>query len=623
DLVKRIGANTADSNTIITALERRAALRESVPGELTSLLAANGEPQGIGAVLLENNEMAAAILSSSDAAAQIGVLAAARLTQTPLPINLVGPLLKSKNALLATAAERYLLAEDSKEAQTLLRGHHPNEAFITGWRENIELMGGDNFDQIGKLEDKLRAELIKPDGPTEIFAMLANSDDYSQVVRIYPDKAVYTFYEDATRYRERVVPKTELAVFRDFLSHNKVAELGPQIGPCHHNCWVSEFVMLSKETGRRLFSHVGFEGAAMVIHANLERLGSGEGATTHYNFGKEIKGLEVLYADPRLEVKDVWQRGDEIRIFVQREETEDEKPRAAEANDDDEDRTTTKHRQRELERLNARLSWRTLKDKDAGSITTAPEEYSKYDETRFPLDDIDDTSGRTEEQVQLLDANTILLARNFSGLWKQAAGAKAVRISGGDGAYAFPIVTADGKWAVVAKTDNDWSKANYLVRVNLETETEYRIKLDPADQFDPIRFLPLHGKILLRRAKDGPDDWPSANPVGPDKPEYYLLDPKTGESQLVSGEFAPLRQDGKRFLQPAGVPGEYWAAIPDRDKNQTQVGRYNLKDFSFKPVLTVPQISFDSMSMWVDEKQGKLYLVYKDQLLRLPLKSTP
>ena len=625
DLIKRIGANTADANTIITALERRTALRESVPAELSSLLAASGEPQGIGAILLENNEMAAAILSSSDPAAQIGVLAAARLTQTPLPINLVGPLLKSKNALLATAAERYLLAEDSKEAQTLLREHHPNEAFITGWRENIELMGGDNFDQFGKGEDQLRAELLKPDGPVEIFAMLANNDHNSQVLRIYPDKAVYTFYEDATRYRERVVPKAELAVFRDFLSNNRVADLGPQIGPCHHNCWISEFVMLSRETGRRLFSHVAFDGPAMVIHANLERLGSGEGASTHYNFGKEIKGLEVLYADPRLEVKDVWQRGDEIRIFVEREETEDEKDklRAAEASDDDVDITTTKYRQRELERLNARLSWRTLKDKDAGSITTAPEGYSKYDATRFPLDDGDAASRRNDEQVQLLDANTILLARNFDGLWKQTAGAKAVRISGEDGAYALPIVTPDGKWAVLAKTDNDWSKPNYLVRVNLETETEYRIKLEPADQFDPIRFLPLHGKILLRRAKDGPDDWSSANPVGPETPEYYLLDPKTGESQLVSGEFAPLRQDGKRFLQPADVPGEYWAAIPDHDKNQTRIGRYNLKDFSFKPVLTVPQISFDSMSMWVDEKQGKLYVVYKSQLLRLPLKSTP
>jgi hypothetical protein len=43
-------------------------------------------------------------------------------------------------------------------------------------------------------------------------------------------------------------------------------------------------------------------------------------------------------------------------------------------------------------------------------------------------------------------------------------------------------------------------------------------------------------------------------------------------------------------------PNEFWAAIPDRMKNQTQVGRYNLGDFSFKPLLVV-HIAFDSMSM--------------------------
>lgn len=35
-----------------------------------------------------------------------------------------------------------------------------------------------------------------------------------------------------------------------------------------------------------------------------------------YELEKEIKGLEILHADETLLVKDVWQRGDEIRIFA-------------------------------------------------------------------------------------------------------------------------------------------------------------------------------------------------------------------------------------------------------------------------------------------------------------------
>lgn len=48
------------------------------------------------------------------------------------------------------------------------------------------------------------------------------------------------------------------------------------------------------------------------------------------------------------------------------------------------------------------------------------------------------------------------------------------------------------------------------------------------------------------------------------------------------------------------------------------LARFNLKDFTFKPLMTIPHIYFSSMSMWVDEAQNKIYVVYQDQLLRLP-----
>ena len=134
----------------------------------------------------------------------------------------------------------------------------------------------------------------------------------------------------------------------------------------------------------------------------------------------------------------------------------------------------------------------------------------------------------------------------------------------------------------------------------------------------PVVFLPLHGKVLLRRAKDDYGS-SSSKSVAPDHPQYYLLDAATGETKLVSGEFAPLRQEGKRFLQPTHESEEFWAAIPNREKNQTQVGRYNLKSFSFEPLLLIPHITFDSTAMWVDEAGAKLYVVYESNLLRLPV----
>jgi hypothetical protein len=116
---------------------------------------------------------------------------------------------------------------------------------------------------------------------------------------------------------------------------------------------------------------------------------------------------------------------------------------------------------------------------------------------------------------------------------------------------------------------------------------------------------------------------PGLKPKGPDRAEHFLIDPANGVTRLVSGEFAPLEQPGSRFLQATEKPDEFWAAISDDKKNQTQIGRYHLRDFSFNVVTTVPQLLFDSMSMWVDEGQKKVYVVYKGQLLRLPLQPPP
>jgi hypothetical protein len=135
-----------------------------------------------------------------------------------------------------------------------------------------------------------------------------------------------------------------------------------------------------------------------------------------------------------------------------------------------------------------------------------------------------------------------------------------------------------------------------------------------------VAYVAAHGKVLLRRARDDGDTKESS---GPPAPEFYLLDAATGRTQTVSGVFEPLLQQATRPLQPTGRPEEVWAAISDREKNETRVGRYSLRDFSFRAMLTVPHISFDSFRMWVDEAGAKLLIVYNGQLLRIPLQSAP
>jgi len=100
--------------------------------------------------------------------------------------------------------------------------------------------------------------------------------------------------------------------------------------------------------------------------------------------------------------------------------------------------------------------------------------------------------------------------------------------------------------------------------------------------------------------------------------EYALLDPDTGKLIPARGEVRPLVQQTFRPLQTASPAFDYWAAIP-KDKG-TVVGIYNTRNFNIKPVLTLPNITFDSMDIWVDAAEGKVYFVYEGHLLAAPIK---
>ncbi len=85
----------------------------------------------------------------------------------------------------------------------------------------------------------------------------------------------------------------------------------------------------------------------------------------------------------------------------------------------------------------------------------------------------------------------------------------------------------------------------------------------------------------------------------------------------AKGEVRPLAQQTFRPLQTNGKPDEFWAAIPDAEKEQTEIGVYNAKTLTFKSILKIPEIEFNSMQMWVNA--DKVYFVYQGHLLDLPL----
>jgi flavin reductase (DIM6/NTAB) family NADH-FMN oxidoreductase RutF len=135
---------------------------------------------------------------------------------------------------------------------------------------------------------------------------------------------------------------------------------------------------------------------------------------------------------------------------------------------------------------------------------------------------------------------------------------------------------------------------------------ENQNKLDRFPRYEPVAYVPSNNKILIFGASydEESESVESAGGHG----NHFLLDADTGMVQPVKGEIRPLAQQTFLPLQPAANADEFWAAIPDREKNETQIGVYNAKTFTFKSLLTVPQIRFDSMDMQADEKENKIYL---------------
>ena len=91
-----------------------------------------------------------------------------------------------------------------------------------------------------------------------------------------------------------------------------------------------------------------------------------------------------------------------------------------------------------------------------------------------------------------------------------------------------------------------------------------------------------------------------------------LMNPATSAiDRNVRGDLRPLLQQTFRPLQASSTPEIMWAAIPDVKANSTTVGLYNTRTLKLEKVLDLPNIQFNSMDMWVDESENKVYFVYR------------
>ncbi len=270
--------------------------------------------------------------------------------------------------------------------------------------------------------------------------------------------------------------------------------------------------------------------------------------------------------------------------------------------------------QRRIDRAVEHYEWREFKDGKLGERVDEPLEIPFLrDKMAFPsVDKLKNNDSIGQSKF----GNYEIRAGEFSegGLWKTNL---SERIEFKKGVYANPIVS--GNWVVAAKAEQDWAAPNNVVRINMRTGKESKINLPPAEEFHPIAVVAALNKVLLYRGKQ------AYSTLNQTIAEYYLLDANTGKTELIKGEFQPLITNTFRPLQSIGKTNEFWATVYSRAKNETDFGIYNTQDFSFKPLMKLPEILLNSTEVWVDEKSAKIYFIYGDgfgrenHLLSLPL----
>jgi hypothetical protein len=488
---------------------------------------------------------------------------------------------------------------------------HPGAAFYAG--------------DFAALEKQLQEEVI---ADKELLGVYSYENFY---VRIFADRAVFSVQEDDARYRERVLTTEEFDHLKGLLAYHKVDELPPFLS-CG-GCEPKQLLMLGRNGGRRVF----VKATKMPeLFAGLDSYFADMARTQlklKYSASKDLPGLEVLFADDVQAAESVWKNGPEIRLLITnratRERVQKEIDAAVEQALELEEEPSEEPvegrpdfspwqlgQELKAKREYEGIEWFGLANERLSGQVPAP--------PGFDLPPVRDSLPVPPAfERWKARAGDVEIRADNEGLYRVRGGA-ITKI--GTGYYSYPVITPNGRWVLVNKYGDEGSG---LVRVNVQTGREFPVDLaeQPADM--GIVFIPTANRFLLgsmvyddeHSDYEGEDASVEAGEtfLRPNyKPSsFLLLDPETGIFRDAPGEYRPLTHQTFRQLQPAGKPNEFWAAMPDENKNETVVGIYNAAVFGFKPVLKLPKIQFDSLDMWVD--QGKVYFVYRGHLLAAPL----
>lgn len=641
-LILDLQNNRADVDTVVRLLAHRKTLLEKHSSDLAGL--GSGPPTAVGISACINNAESAylAVMENDNADVRAAMYACARMLRAPLPVARVAADLASENKRLSLAAERYLISEDSAEARSAVLARKPGQAFITGaasafivegvttaYSEHLWELYASVDDQsmyngwdttmdetLLANEKRLKKEII---GTEDLLGVYSYDNHY---VRIYSDRVIFSWDEDENRYRERPLTNYEFEQLKVFLADNDVGNLKPFLSCGGEYCDIDEFLMLGKNGGRRIFR----SGTDYPFFNWLDKYFKElklTPAVVKYAMSREVPGLELIIADDAYHISTVWHQGGQLIVAssdtATRERVEKEINFAVTGKEEPADEGVYNENSEEdyekRKSLEEKRQWEGYSWRMVGEGTLLNEVPQPADSEYIPHRDgqaIPADGERWKTRTGTVEYRT-----SEEGLFRLYAG-RLTKLK--DGNYSGSLVTPNGKWVIAAKADGEYSWKT--VRIDTATLRETVITTPEYTRYVPTTYSPVLDKVLLIQRSQY--EYYSVEEQDMTPPDYesdamLLLDCVTGQTFPVKGEFRPLAHQTFRALQKTAKPNEYWAAIMKSDRSATEIGIYDSKFFTFKPMVKLPKIAFNSMDMYVDEVKKKIFFVYRGHLLAVPL----
>ena len=615
-ILRHVQDGTATAHDLWAAIDRRASMQKTVASEVKEMEKQHGLPGAIAAVLLNDRLAELAILSSDDLEATEALLASARLAREPLPLDLVSKLDAAGHPLLQQSVEAFYESDDSSVARKLLLDHHKGEALILGAREVFD-PGHHSYDDFNQLEAQLQDEIKTTETGSEVYALLSAGywGSAGQIIlRVHQGGAEIMYANDPARTLKRTLTMEELHSFQQWMTANQSEDLGP-LNQRVYDGMQYEYIHLTRDGGRRVFmNNPGIAGSGGSVYDRLctlfRDLLYASPLTLRYHAEEKVHGFEVLIADSRLLVGQVWKQGNDLRLAVvpnpYPEDVRAANPGALPILD------------KELA-PSKKLSWVSIQ---AGHLrpAAAPEIFRPDDPLGVVPEKLEadhEENGDHKPLWQLTVGDKTYRLGSWSdrksGLWQFERKHDPKLVF--EGQYFSPVLSADGRWAVLSACKDSWAEPNFVIRVNIETGASDRLPIVEADRVEPLAWIEGRGALIKRYREERV----ARDPVGPDTPEYWLADPATDKAEIVQGEFAPFEEYAARPLETSKIKGHAWVAIWRAKEVKTEIGLYDKERFIFRPVMDVPDLRFESSQMWIDEDGHQAYIVYGGQLLRVAM----